>query len=350
MLIKCDYCGKEINRKPSRIAVRKINCCSKECYSKIRGSRMVHCDYCHKKIRKGKRYLEKYRYYYCNQICYSNYRKEINKVQCSNCGKNNYRSKRDRDENKTNLFFCNMECRSEYFYKRDMVICCICKKEFYKSLTEQKRYPNHCCSILCRSEYNNERIKINCKTCDKILYKPISLIENKNNIFCSKKCHDEFQNQKIQVKCEKCGKKIYKSPIYIKRNKYHFCSTVCFSKYRFKESFVESQFEKMIKKLKIKYDRNNREVVGPLELDFYFPDINFAVEINGPTHYKPIYGEKNLNNQQKRDKRKRKKCRELGIKLRAVKPGDCKYNTFLPRYKRVIWEIKKLIKEKDFGF
>ena len=41
------------------------------------------------------------------------------------------------------------------------------------------------------------------------------------------------------------------------------------------------------------------------ELDFYFPNLKLAIEINGPLHYKPIYGKDKLiqiqNNNRDRD-------------------------------------------------
>jgi hypothetical protein len=45
--------------------------------------------------------------------------------------------------------------------------------------------------------------------------------------------------------------------------------------------------------------------------------------------------------QKVRDRKKRRACKERGIILRVVKPGDCKRETYMPRYKRVIWEIEK---------
>ena len=76
-------------------------------------------------------------------------------------------------------------------------------------------------------------------------------------------------------------------------------------------------------------------------MDFYFPTINFAIEVNGVGHYKPIYGKKAFEVVQRNDKRKRRACKDRGIILRVVKPGDCKVETYMPRYKRVIWEIKQ---------
>ncbi len=343
MLINCDYCGKEFNKRPSHIVKSKTNCCSRDCANNIKGSKIINCDYCGDEIRRGKKCIERSKFNYCNGTCLSMHRVEQNEVKCSNCNKSIYRCNYTRNDNKTNIYFCNMKCKSSYYQKVNKVICVVCDKKFYKNSAEQKRSPTHCCSIKCRNDYTNKRVKINCKNCDKTLYRPPSILEGKKNIFCSKKCHDEFQDCKIEFKCDKCGTKANASPSLYNKSRHHFCSVGCCAKYKFKESFVESQFEDLVKKLNIKYDRNNRSVVGPLELDFYFPEINYAVEINGSCHYKPIYGNKSLAGQKKRDRRKRKKCKELGIMLRIVKPGDCKINTYLPRYKRVVWELKKYI-------
>lgn len=344
MLINCDYCGKEFYKRPSHILKSKTNCCSRSCASDIKGSKIIDCDYCGKKIRRGKKYLERSKYHYCNKTCFSKHKIEKNEVRCSNCNKSIYRCKRERKDNKTGIYFCDMKCKSSYYQKINNVACVVCGEKFYKNSAERKRHPIHCCSIKCRNDNNNKKVRIYCKNCNKILYRPPSILRGKNNIFCSKECYDEFQDNKVQVKCEKCGKSVFKSPIYIKRNRHYFCSVKCFAKYKFKESFVETKFEELVKKLNIKYDRNDRTVVAPLELDFYFPDINYAVEVNGAFHYKPIHGENKLKKQKERDSRKHKKCKELGITLRTVKPGDCKYETFMPRYKRVIWELKKHIK------
>lgn len=52
-----------------------------------------------------------------------------------------------------------------------------------------------------------------------------------------------------------------------------------------------------------------------LELDFYFPELSMAVELNGPTHYKPIFGKEKFERQQRNDEIKREVCKELGIHL-----------------------------------
>lgn len=55
-----------------------------------------------------------------------------------------------------------------------------------------------------------------------------------------------------------------------------------------------------------------------LELDFYIPNLKLAIELNGITHYEPVYGEDKLKRQQLNDTIKRNECKRLGIRLVEV--------------------------------
>jgi len=345
-IIKCEYCGKQVYKKRIK---KDTHYCSRDCANNAKGSLVVVCSNCSKDFRRGKNSIKGLKNIFCSRECYSEYKRKENEVYCSFCKKKIFRIKSARDSNKTGKFFCGFECRSGYSKQNNTVKCVVCGKDFYKHGAEIKRHPLNCCSITCRSEYNNKRILLICPICKKKFYKPPSLIKNKNNVFCSVECHDTFQTTKELVKCAKCGKRFYKHLCLIKRSRLSFCSQQCVSKYRFKGSFVETEFEELIKVLDISYIRNDRTILKPLELDFWFPDIQFAVEINGRTHYKPVYGQNTLDKVRNRDRRKHKMCKALGIKLRTVKPGNCRRETYLPRYKKVVWEIKKRMNNFNIG-
>lgn len=51
------------------------------------------------------------------------------------------------------------------------------------------------------------------------------------------------------------------------------------------------------------------------ELDFYFPELNLAFELNGIFHYEPIYGPEKLASIQNNDHRKFAACIEKSIAL-----------------------------------
>ncbi len=275
------------------------------------------------------------------------------KGYCFNCREKIDRSPCYIKRNKTGLYFCDNSCRSQYYRKNYKVRCVICDSEFEKVPAEQKRHPVHCCSVKCRNKYNDRRETHKCDECKKEVFRPPSVLKDRENVFCSVECHDVFQNQKTEVECAKCKKKVWKSPSAMKERHY-FCSRECYGKYAFSESFVETEFENLVKPLGLPYERNDRTTLQNLtdkrksmELDFYFPTIKYAVEVNGSVHYKPIYGEERLAQQKIRDRNKRRACKDRGIILRVVKPGNCKRETYMPRYKRVVWEINRRTKNAN---
>ena len=69
---------------------------------------------------------------------------------------------------------------------------------------------------------------------------------------------------------------------------------------------------------KLKVVPNDKTAIGK-ELDIFLPEINAAIEVDGPTHYDPIFGEEKLKKIQERDEIKNKLCDEKGILLIRIK-------------------------------
>ena len=141
--------------------------------------------------------------------------------------------------------------------------------------------------------------------------------------FCSSKCSHIASSRKgtVILPCMNCGVIVVKLANQYKKCKNTFCSRSCAGFYNAKHkktgvrrSKLEKLLEKHIKKDSYKVICNDRTVIG-IELDFYFPDYSLAVELNGPLHYKPIYGEKKLLRIKQLDKERRKLCKAAGIKL-----------------------------------
>ena len=59
---------------------------------------------------------------------------------------------------------------------------------------------------------------------------------------------------------------------------------------------------------------NSKKIIGS-ELDIYFPKLKIAFEINGPFHYRPIYGEEKFQRIVKMDQQKKLLCEQNGIDL-----------------------------------
>jgi YHS domain-containing protein len=313
---------------------------------------LVKCDHCGKDTNKLPYQLKSAKHIYCSIDCKQAARKNGRSVECLNCKKEVYRTEYHLSKNLTGEFFCSNACKSKYHKRAYVVECVICSKQFEKVPADQKRYPVHCCSIECRSEYNDRRELHCCDECGKEFNRPPSVVAGKTNLFCSQACHDKFQDAKVELVCEICSKKFRVSPVYAKRNEHHFCSNDCKGKFVVNGKVFESEFEKLAAPLGVNFIKNDRLTLMQslphrfpnktfaLELDFYFPDLRFAVEINGPPHFVPIYGLDPLRKRQIRDRRKKRLCKEAGIKLRTVKVDSPYIEDTIKKFKRVIWEIR----------
>lgn len=69
---------------------------------------------------------------------------------------------------------------------------------------------------------------------------------------------------------------------------------------------------------------NSKEAINS-ELDFYFPDLKFAIELNGIFHYEPIYGQDKFDRIQSNDKQKSILCFQKGIELGIIDSSTCDY-------------------------
>lgn len=106
MLIKCKFCQKEFNRKPSRIKENGNNFCSEECDKKSRRKgKETKCDWCKKDI-----YVEKHRSNMKHNFCDRNCQTIFFKKHPSNKGNGKKLSNRCK-ECDTLIFACHIFCQ-----------------------------------------------------------------------------------------------------------------------------------------------------------------------------------------------------------------------------------------------
>lgn len=69
---------------------------------------------------------------------------------------------------------------------------------------------------------------------------------------------------------------------------------------------------------------NDKQTINS-ELDFYFPDIKLAIELNGIFHYEPIYGRDRLTRIQDNDRQKSIECYKRGIEFVTIDSSKLSY-------------------------
>lgn len=143
----------------------------------------------------------------------------------------------------------------------------------------------------------------------------------KKRSFCSAICRNIHDGNSINKKCTWCGKEIHVYKTKIRER--NFCSRSCHGKYSARhkkhciprsklEVIVEEMIRDTFPNLEAKF--NDKEAVG-YELDIYLPSLNLAFELNGPLHYRPIYGKETLEKVKKNDFRKWTLCYDKGIHI-----------------------------------
>lgn len=108
----CENCGKEFNTYSGKRSVHHY--CSKECFNEHRKNLIVvKCDYCGKDVIKfNNTEFKKSKNHFCSIECANTYQKR-NKLEliCKVCGKKFYRPKSWLNQKKG--YYCSLECRNK---------------------------------------------------------------------------------------------------------------------------------------------------------------------------------------------------------------------------------------------
>ncbi len=200
-----------------------------------------------------------------------------------------------------------------------------------------------------------------CLNCSTHFYKLPAEINRSLTNFCTRECAVEYRkSQKYlyysDVECKQCNKIFNKKNVEINKTKNNFCCRSCAASYNnthksygVRRAKLEIYLEEQIR---LKYPDLelicNQKTAIESELDFYFPQLRFAIELNGITHYEPIYGEDKFEKIQNNDKRKIIACYENDIELAVVDSSSCSYLSpkNKEKYKNIVFELIEKVRQR----
>jgi hypothetical protein len=197
-------------------------------------------------------------------------------------------------------------------------------------------------------------IKLQCGACSKYFLRTTRDVASTNLKqqlvnYCSKECFYKTIRTKIQVNCLQCNNVVYKTPSALLKFPKSFCNHSCSAIYhnthkitgtrRSKlEIFLETKLRETYPNLKLLC--NDKSAINS-ELDFYFPDLHLAIELNGILHFEPIYGNYKLAQIQTNDDKKFFLCIQNQINLAIIDSSSCKYlnKTSKEKYWNIVKEL-----------
>lgn len=208
-----------------------------------------------------------------------------------------------------------------------------------------------------------ELIDMKCDLCDSFYQTTKSRIKaairvNSKRDVCSTECllRDRVSKGSDIVKCLTCEKNFSKLFSQIKKSPNHFCCSNCSAIYTNKnrktgfrrskaELFLETIIREEFPNLEVKTSVRDLIPDG-LEVDILLPTLNIAIELNGPVHYFPIYGEVKFENIKSKDVLKQVYLQQAGFNLIVLNISELKYwKTAQPKIREMYEEvIKPLLK------
>lgn len=133
----------------------------------------------------------------------------------------------------------------------------------------------------------------------------------------------------LDLTCEGCGKPVVRAASEIRKTKHGkpYCSKSCRMRHYnhhvlkpsgYQRSGAEDEMIVLIQRdfPALKIVPNDRQTLSSgLEIDIHLPEAKLAIELNGPVHYRPIYGEERFAKVQAKDVLKHAEIQAKGLAL-----------------------------------
>lgn len=161
-------------------------------------------------------------------------------------------------------------------------------------------------------------------------------IERGTGKYCSQACARRSSRASQEVNCANCTTLFRKHSVELQRTVNHFCTRSCAAKYNnrhknlgtTRRSKAEAYLCNLIRQdfLETEVIENDRNFLSSgLEIDIFIAHCKLAIELNGPIHYFPIYGESKFKKIQSADSQKQLELQSAGYKLIVINISDIGY-------------------------
>ena len=183
---------------------------------------------------------------------------------------------------------------------------------------------------------SKDTVIVDCEQCSCQFKREVGKIRENiskgSSTFCSLKCFYANRVTSSKVPCLYCGNDVIKKK---GKTTNTFCNSSCFAFYNNKHrtkgnrrSRAEEFLENLIKREfpNHKMQTNVRDIIPDgLEVDILLPELNIAIELNGPIHYFPIHGQEYLEKMTDRDIRKQVYLQKAGYNLIVLNISELRY-------------------------
>lgn len=178
-----------------------------------------------------------------------------------------------------------------------------------------------------------EFAKLQCLHCSQIFaiekFRVERGVERGTGKYCSQTCARHARRTSQEVFCLNCKTLFRKHGIELKRTSKNFCSRSCSAQYNNRHKNLgsgrRSKAEEYLINLilqdfpELRVIQNDRSLLpSGLEIDIVIPSLKFAIELNGPIHYLPIYGNLKLSKIQAADALKQTEIQHTGYNLIVI--------------------------------
>ena len=170
-----------------------------------------------------------------------------------------------------------------------------------------------------KEKISNSLKRFNIETYDN---KDFSILHNKDKLY------NELKTKSPKILSQENN--VSEASIYIYIKKYEI-------EYKYRSSY-EIELEQFLRDENICYEYNTRNVISPYELDFYLPDYNIGIEINGLYWHSNIFKENNYH------LKKYNLCKEKNIRLIMIQSDE-----WVERKELIKSKIRNLIGKSNKG-